>query len=77
MIDSRECSLPSYEYWLQLVPTNRTDVYMFPKYIPQVKKMCCDCGKFLKFEKQTPELIKHINDELEKHRISPAISLFD
>lgn len=66
MIDARECSHKQGRIVPQFIPGNRDDVYMFPKYVPQLKKYCVDCGKFLGFEKQTPELIKELNAFFEK-----------
>ena len=37
----------------------------FIKFIPQVKKSCKNCGKYLKFEVQTPEIINLFNQKIE------------
>ena len=31
------------------------------KFVPQIKKVCAGCGRYLRFETQTPELIEKVN----------------
>lgn len=40
------------------------------KYAPMIKASCSMCGSYLKFLKQTSELISHINKVLESFDIS-------
>lgn len=58
------CTHKKATHFLKLIPTNRQDPF-WPKYIPQIKKCCKDCGKYLKFAEQTPELIAKCNQALE------------
>lgn len=48
---------------IKLISTGRRDNF-YPKFVPQLKKSCQDCHKFLGFEKQTPELIGFLNNKL-------------
>jgi len=62
--DSTHCDHSTFVRTLKLVPTNRPDRKFYPTYIPQVQKRCFDCDQFIKFEKQTPELIEELNKKL-------------
>jgi pimeloyl-CoA synthetase len=58
------CNSENTTYTVKLVATNRQDQF-YPKYIPQIKATCTDCGKYIKFVSQTPELIEKVNKHLE------------
>jgi len=58
-----KCEHFKKKYTIKLILTNRQDIY-FPKYIPQIKETCFDCGKYIRFAPQTPELIEEINTKL-------------
>lgn len=49
---------------LKLVPSGKSLPY--PKYIPRIKQTCASCGAYIKFVKQTPEMIDLINKQLEE-----------
>lgn len=57
-----DCQSKNFTVRTKLIPFNRTQhVYADPKFIPQIKQECADCGRYIKFMKQTPELIERIN----------------
>ena len=62
-----DCQTAEFFYTLKLIPSGRQSLY--PKYLPQIKKSCASCGRYLRFETQTPELIEKINKVLEEIRI--------
>lgn len=49
---------------LKLIPSGKP--FPYPKYIPMVKQTCANCGVYIKFIEQTPEMINLINEQLEK-----------
>ncbi len=49
---------------LKLVPSGNPSPY--PKYLPRVKQSCANCGAYIKFVEQTPEMIDLINEQLEE-----------
>lgn len=51
---------------IKIIPTNRPEDPWYPKFIPQIKQSCGDCGKYLKFAVQTPDLIDRFNKILEE-----------
>ena len=59
------CNSKKVEYTVKLISTNRDDIY-YPKFIPQVKQVCGECGKYIKFAKQTEDLIHDLNQEIER-----------
>ncbi len=67
------CKSPKRKYRVQLIPTNKPQLTYFPKYLPQIKESCGECGKFIKFSTQTPEIIKLINDQLKDFEITDYI----
>lgn len=60
-----QCSHEKSAYTLKIISTNRPYDPYFPKWIPQIKKSCSDCHKYLKFATQSPELIDKFNQLLE------------
>lgn len=56
-----QCFHNKSAYTLKIIPTNRPNDPYFPKFIPQIKQSCSDCGKYLKFATQSPELINRVN----------------
>lgn len=62
------CNSMCFGYRLKIIRTGRADPF-WPKYIPQIKEICEDCGKFIKFAKQEPELIDRINDQLKEIKL--------
>jgi len=54
-----DCQSTDRKYSLKLIPTNRGEYY--PKYIPLIKEMCRNCGRYIKFAFQTLELIDRFN----------------
>ncbi len=56
------CDHANSNVTLQLIPRNSSDT--IPHYRPALKAECSKCGKFLKFEKQTPALIQEFNNAL-------------
>ncbi len=55
---------------LKIIPTNRADDPWYPRFIPQIKQSCCNCGKYLKFVAQSPELIAKFNQKLQEVAIN-------
>ena len=64
-----ECISEDRIFTLKIIPANRTDPY-WPKYIPQIKESCGNCGRYIRFATQTPELIGKFNQVLLKVKIS-------
>lgn len=56
-----KCGNMYFMYKLKLISTGKTAPY--PKYIPMIG-LYCDAGCWIKWEKQTPELIEKINKYL-------------
>lgn len=56
-----DCGEISRKYLLKLIPSGRG--YPFPKYIPQIKELCLECGHYYKFVTQSPELITAFNSQ--------------
>jgi len=59
-----DCNETNRTYTFKLIPTNRKNDY-YPRFIPQIKENCFNCSRYIKFAKQTPELIETINRKLE------------
>lgn len=59
-----ECTSEKRVFSLKIIPTNRDDSF-WPKYIPQIRESCGDCGRYIKFASQTIELIDKLNKLLE------------
>ncbi len=60
----KDCQHKSWHIILKLIPTNRPNLIHYPKYVPQIKRSCCDCDMFLGFAKQDEKTINYINNEL-------------
>jgi len=66
-MDKNQChSCKSKEqiYILKLISSGRPSPY--PIYIPQIKELCKDCRRYIRFAPQTPELISRFNSRLEE-----------
>jgi hypothetical protein len=63
--DCYDCHGTERKYRVKLIPTNSTRIY-FPKFIPQVSELCADCGRWIKFATQKPELIDELNKKLKE-----------
>lgn len=61
-----DCESSKKAYTLKLIPSGK--LFPYPKFIPQIKESCFDCGRFIKFAKQTKELIDEINELLESQK---------
>jgi len=59
------CTHPGTTHQLRIIPTNRADP-LYPKFIPQIKASCSACGKYLRFAKQTPDLVETFNQFLKE-----------
>ena len=59
-----ECGSINRIATIKLIPTNRQD-FAYPKFIPQIKESCGNCGRYIKFAIQTSELIDSFNQKLE------------
>lgn len=57
-----ECKSIETQYCLQIIPTGRNDYY--PKWVPQIKESCNNCGRYKRFAPQSSILIKRLNDRL-------------
>ncbi len=64
-MECTNCKETSRKYTMKLIFTNRQDL-TYPKFIPQIKELCANCGRYIKFAKQTEKLIDNFNRELEK-----------
>ena len=60
-----QCTHEKSIFTLKIIPTNRLEDPWYPKFVPQIKQSCRDCGKYLKFAPQSSELIAKFNQELE------------
>lgn len=60
-----QCGSTKRGYNLRVVPTNRPDLPLFPKYNVMIKENCLKCSKYIRFSPQTPELVELINKRLE------------
>ena len=60
-----KCQSRISHYKIKIIATGRDNIY-YPKYIPQIKEICGQCGLYIKFAKQTDELIYNFNKEIEK-----------
>lgn len=63
--DCPQCNSKERIFSLKIIPTNRTDPF-WPKYIPQIKEICCNCGSYIRFVPQTQELIENLNSILKE-----------
>jgi len=59
----KNCGGTNRIFSLKLIPTNRQDFH-FPKYVPQIKESCFNCGQYIRFAPQTEELMKKINESI-------------
>lgn len=57
-----ECKNTETQFCLQIITTGRNGYY--PKWIPQIKESCTNCGRYKRFAPQSPILIKRFNDRL-------------
>ena len=64
-MECTDCMETNRKYTMRLIFTNRQDL-AYPKFIPQIKELCSSCGQYIKFAKQTEELIERFNEELIK-----------
>jgi hypothetical protein len=55
-----DCKSTKFNYQIKIIPTARKEEW-YPKYVPQIKRACASCGKYIRFEKQTEELISRFN----------------
>lgn len=58
------CNHEKKVFTLRIIPTNKNNSF-WPKYIPQIKASCGNCGRYIKFAVQTPELMDRFNRKLE------------
>lgn len=63
-----ECTSDQKIFTLKLIPTNKANPY-WPKYIPQIKEICGDCGRYIRFAPQTTELIDKFNKALQEIKV--------
>jgi hypothetical protein len=63
----RVCGGHSVVFSLKLIATSNRDP-RWPKYVPQIKAVCGEdkCGEYIKFARQTPEMIETINALLDE-----------
>lgn len=61
-----DCRSTETRVRLQIIPTNRPEWKIYPLYVPQVRRECAKCHKWITFERQTPELIEFTNQLLER-----------
>ena len=59
-----KCGSTKTTYLTKIISTGRTHHY--PKFIPQIKETCTDCGTFKDFATQEYWLIDWLNSELQK-----------
>ena len=64
-----DCKETTRTYTVKLIFTNRLNDRFYPKYIPQIKELCANCERYIRFAPQTPELMDSINAMLEKTKI--------
>ncbi len=55
-----ECGNNKTSYNLKLIPTGKPIPY--PKYIPQIKESCSNCGRYRRFTPQAQNIILRFND---------------
>jgi len=67
-----ECSATEVAFTMKLIPTNRRDSF-FPKFIPQIRRICVKCGRYQTFVAQTPEIIDMFNIRLLKVKVKLLI----
>src|SRR3989338_11638113 len=58
-----KCGKHDFKLSMKIIPTGRSENY--PKYIPQIRQDCANCGIFKKWAVQTLELIAEFNRKLE------------
>lgn len=59
-----DCGSADFNYVCRLIKSGRPQPY--PKYVPQIKKECANCGRYIKHAEQTPDLIEAINNKYEE-----------
>src|SRR3989338_6764169 len=62
-----KCGKHDFKLSMKIIPTGRSEHY--PKFIPQIRQDCVNCGSFKKWAIQTPELIAVFNGKLEEIEI--------
>lgn len=59
-----DCGKSETQYQLRIIPSGNFDPY-FPKFLPQIKEVCLECGRYKRFARQTEVLIDRFNQRLE------------
>lgn len=60
-----DCGGTSRIFTLKIIPYGRFSI----KYIPQIKESCGNCGRYVRFAPQTPELIGKFNELLKEVKV--------
>lgn len=58
------CRSKERTYILKLISSGRP--FPYPSFIPQIKELCKDCHRYIRFAPQTSELVSHFNNRLEE-----------
>ena len=53
---------------IKLITTNNQTPH-WPKYVPQIKEVCANCGRYIRFATQTPELIAAFNKYFKENNV--------
>lgn len=64
------CESTDRAYAIKIIPYNQE----FIKYIPQIKESCGNCGRYIRFAPQTPELIGKFNEFLKGGEIQICLN---
>jgi len=69
-----DCNSAEFHILPKIIPSGKP--FPYPKYIPQLKEVCANCGRWLRFAPQDEKTINALNERLES-LLADQKGLFD